>query len=214
MTFTERLNYAMKLKGFSQDKLAKKANMAQSSVWKLTSGTAKSTRKIIEIANALKVDPEWLAKGVGEMDIKSDVIPLGDISITKVPIINYVQAGNWTGVHPDNDFEYILTTDHLSNDSFALRIKGNSMNPDFKENDLIIIDPQVKPNAGDFVVAMNGDHEATFKKYQFDGYDNNGREHFILVALNSDYQYKMSSREQDIRIVGTLVEHRIYRKKR
>lgn len=37
------------------------------------------------------------------------------------------------------------------------------MEPEFKEEDVIIIDPQVQPVAGEFVVAINGDYEATFK---------------------------------------------------
>lgn len=214
MTLKERINLAMNLRGISQEKLAEKAGMAQSSVWKITAGESKSSRKIVELANALKVDPNWLATGVGEMERKSDSLKIDSFTIKKIPIINYVQAGNWTGVCNDCDFEYILANEDISDNSFALKIKGLSMNPDFKENDLIVIDPTVRPTAGDFVVAMNDEHEATFKKYQYDGHDQDGREHFILVALNPDYQYKMLSRERDIKIIGTMVEHRIFRRKR
>jgi SOS-response transcriptional repressor LexA len=36
------------------------------------------------------------------------------------------------------------------------------MEPDFKEGD-IIVDPELEPVPGEFVVAKNGDNEATFK---------------------------------------------------
>ena len=37
-------------------------------------------------------------------------------------------------------FEYILTDLDLSVHSFALRIEGDSMEPDFKAGDVIIVD--------------------------------------------------------------------------
>ncbi|MBD2786250.1 helix-turn-helix domain-containing protein [Xenorhabdus sp. DI] len=63
MTFTERLNRAMREGGFSQGSLAKAVGMAQSSVWKLTSGTATRTTRLVDIARVLGVRPEWLSDG-------------------------------------------------------------------------------------------------------------------------------------------------------
>ena len=88
------------------------------------------------------------------------------------------------------------------------------MEPDFIEGDVVIIDPTEHPHAGEFVAAVNGDYEATFKKYRPLGeIDQFGREHFELIALNPDYP-KLSTLKQEIRIIGTMVEHRIYRRKR
>lgn len=78
MTFTDRLNKAMSLRGYTQGKLAQEVGMAQSSVWKLTSGEAKSTRRIIDIATALNVDPTWLSTGVGQMEV-SDSVPFSEL---------------------------------------------------------------------------------------------------------------------------------------
>lgn len=61
------------------------------------------------------------------------------------------------------------------------------MEPDFKSGDVIIIDPEIKPHPGEFIVAANNEREATFKKYRPTRIDANGNEHFELVPLNSDY---------------------------
>ncbi|WMV70892.1 helix-turn-helix domain-containing protein [Xenorhabdus griffiniae] len=53
--------------GFSQGALAKAVGMAQSSVWKLTSGTATRTTRLVDIARVLGVRPEWLSDGKGPM---------------------------------------------------------------------------------------------------------------------------------------------------
>ncbi|WP_391540669.1 LexA family protein [Lonepinella koalarum] len=73
----------------------------------------------------------------------------------------------WTDINllqDSEDFEYILTDLDVSENAFALKIKGDSMEPDFIEGDVIIVDPKIQPHAGEFVVAVNGDYEATFKK--------------------------------------------------
>jgi hypothetical protein len=45
----------------------------------------------------------------------------------------------------DGSFEYILTDNEVSDFTFALRIEGDSMEPDFKAGDVIIVDPEVEP---------------------------------------------------------------------
>lgn len=66
-TLADRLNYAMHEMGMSRGQLAKAANMAQPTIWRITSGNARGTTKIVEIANALGVRSEWLSNGTGPM---------------------------------------------------------------------------------------------------------------------------------------------------
>ncbi|HCB8401654.1 TPA: helix-turn-helix transcriptional regulator, partial [Escherichia coli] len=67
MSFSDRLQLAMTIRGYSQGKLAREVGMAQSSVNKLVNG-ATGSRKVVEIANILNVRPEWLSYGVGPMN--------------------------------------------------------------------------------------------------------------------------------------------------
>lgn len=134
----------------------------------------------------------------------------------RIPIISYVQAGIWRDIvdtypvgHSDDTVsakaEYGLHT-------FALRIQGNSMEPDYKEGDIVVIDPDVCPQAGDCVVAKNHAEEATFKKYRPRGINEAGQEVFELVPLNEDYAI-MRSDTQTIHIIGTMVEHTRFRRR-
>ncbi len=108
--------------------------------------------------------------------------------------------------------EYLLTDMNLSHHAFALEITGLSMMPDFKPGDRIIVDQEVGPQPGDFVVARNGGFEATFKKYRPRGLDQYGNDIFELVPLNDDFPTLYSNREQ-LTIIGTMVEHRRYYKR-
>jgi SOS-response transcriptional repressor LexA len=67
MTFKSRLKKAMEEGGFTQASLAKETGMAQSMIWKLVSGNASGTAKLVPLAKALGVRPEWLGEGSGPM---------------------------------------------------------------------------------------------------------------------------------------------------
>lgn len=66
-TLADRLNLAMEQSGMSQGALAKASGVAQPTIWRLTSGNARGSTKIVEIANALGVRTEWLSSGIGPM---------------------------------------------------------------------------------------------------------------------------------------------------
>ncbi len=96
-------------------------------------------------------------------------MPIAEVSSKKVPLISYVRGrGSRRKKNPieafDGSLEYILTDNEVSDFTFALRIEGDSMEPDFKAGDVIIVDPEVEPTPGEFVVAKNGGAQATFKK--------------------------------------------------
>lgn len=66
-TLDERLSIAMSLRDISQGELARKVGMSQPAIFKLVNGETKTSRKIVEIALALEVNPTWLQCGKGEM---------------------------------------------------------------------------------------------------------------------------------------------------
>jgi SOS-response transcriptional repressor LexA len=129
------------------------------------------------------------------------------IASRRIPLVNYVQAGMWTeimdGFQAD---EYVLTFKDYSDGAFALEIKGDSMLPDFRPGDRILVDPDISPHPGDFVVAKNGGEEATFKKYRLRGINEDGQEVIELVPLNPDFP-TMRSDITPFRIIGTVIEH-------
>lgn len=159
----------------------------------------------------------WLDTGLGPMThgkpTNGAPAPIGS---RQVPLISYVQAAAWTDVvetfQPGDADEWLTTDLELSSSSFALEIKGDSMLPEFKPGDRVIIDPTITPQPGDFVVAKNGHDEATFKKYRPREMNEHGGMVFELIPLNEDYP-AMRSDVTPIRIVGTMVEHRKYRRR-
>lgn len=67
MTFAQRLKLAMESEQLTQAALAEKAGVSQAAIQKITSGKSQSSKKLLEIASALNVRPEWLGSGLGSM---------------------------------------------------------------------------------------------------------------------------------------------------
>lgn len=129
-----------------------------------------------------------------------------------IPVISAVQAGALRDMEspyePGDGYAIEYTDDMgLSRWTFALDIEGQSMMPEFRPGDRVIVDPEVSPNPGDFVVARNGSNQATFKKYRPRGIDQQGNMVFELVPLNDDYPTMRSDIEHLI-VLGVLMEHR------
>ncbi len=75
------------------------------------------------------------------------------------------QAGNWQEVcdtsHEDDYEEYVKTD---TKGTFALRVRGDSIEPEFYDGDIIVINPFLKQEQNDYVVVCNEEGEATFKQ--------------------------------------------------
>ncbi|MCL6397244.1 helix-turn-helix domain-containing protein [Pectobacterium carotovorum subsp. carotovorum] len=191
----------------TQVEVANAAGVSQQSVESIESGRTRKPRNLLDLAKALRCSPDWLLNG-------KNVMPLSEISTRRIPVLSYVQAGALTESKAfydmEGNFEYVLAEADVPASCFGLRIDGDSMTPDFQPGDIVIIDPDISPTPGEFVVAKNNGHEATFKKYRPLGIST--RE-FELVPLNADYP-TLNSADLDLEIIGVMIEHRIYRRKR
>jgi len=90
-----------------------------------------------------------------------------------VPLISEVQAGNWKEVIDNlqpGEGVRIPTTYKAQKHTYALRVRGDSMEPKFPEGAIIIVEPEEAPNPGSYVIVrVNGDNSATFKQLVQDG---------------------------------------------
>lgn len=136
----------------------------------------------------------------------------------RIPVISGIAAGSFREVVDafamGEGHDTLFTDMELSPYSFALKIDGRSMLPEFVEGDVVVIDPDVRPQSGDFVAARNAKGGATFKKYRLRGVDPSGREVFELIPLNTDEFDSVRSDMEPLDVIGTMVEHRRYRRRK
>lgn len=214
----DRIRRLRKSLGLTQVKLAQMLGIKAPSVVQWESDkTNLSGENLLNAAKLFGVTPDYILYG-GEIEQSAAPnMEMAQPDIHRIPVISYVQAGVWTAPNEirecDGNMAYITTDLELGERAFAIELKGHSMEPEFVEGDVVLIDPDEHPHPGDFVVAKNGEEAATFKKYRPRGIGEDGQEVFELVPLNDDFPTMRSDR-QHIQIIGTMVEHRRRRKRR
>jgi phage repressor protein C with HTH and peptisase S24 domain len=114
-----------------------------------------------------------------------------------IPVINKVAAGYPTEF-TDLDYpaavadEYIACPDITDPDAFAARVVGDSMEPDYREGDLVVFAPQLPtPSGTDCFVRFERDHHTTFKRIYI---EEDGRT-IRLQPLNNAYPPQFVDRE-------------------
>lgn len=200
--------------GLTQEDVAAKAGVTRMAISKIELGMTKKPRadNLFSLAKSLRVNTSWLLTGKGEKEESAAGLTVNNAreasSITReVPLISWVQAGAFTDTTtlPPEDYVYYPCPVICSENSFALKIEGESMLPRFEPDDIIYVDPDnIDPPSGKFVVArMTGTSEATFKQLQI--IDNQK----YLKALNPDYppDARFIKINDTCEIIGTIICH-------
>ncbi|KQC99818.1 LexA family transcriptional regulator [Acinetobacter soli] len=124
----------------------------------------------------------------------------------QTPVISWVQAGDYTPVvssDMSHVIEWIPYNPRAGQYGFGLIVKGASMEPTFKPDDRIYVNPTFQLdelNTGDLVVmACDGDSEATFKELVVEG------GYYYLRPLNQNWHKQIIPIDSNCRLVGKVV---------
>lgn len=130
-----------------------------------------------------------------------------------LPILNYKQASNpaafMESLNDDMDakVEFLPAgsslSDSLGDSAFALLVQDDSMAPEFRTNDILIIDSDTKPRPGDVVVALlDGEQEVIVRKYKQLSAAK-GAQEYELIALNEDWaNVHVNGKDTKAQIIG------------
>lgn len=223
-TFANRLKKALDYNNMRPIDLANKTKISKAQICNYLKGTYKAKQdKLYIIAKVLDVSEAWLMGYDVDMDrewFPDNKEDLTNITIdnaryietttktVKIPILGKVPAGV-----PIEAIEDIIGYEEIpasmlrdGNNYFSLKIDGDSMYPDYKTGDIIIIRQQNDCNSGDdCVVMVNGD-DATFKRVV------KQEKSIILKPLNNEYEpYYFDEYEimtKPVKIIGVAVEVR------
>lgn len=200
-------------KNMSQADLASELKSGISTVASWEVGKRFPNRENMEqLADIFNVDLAYL---YGESDIRQRVhidgdgntMILADNVAIKIPVLGHVAAGIPIKAITDIvDYEEIPTALAKTGDFFALKIKGDSMEPKISDGDIVIVRQQCDAESGDIIIAMvNGDDAVCkrLRKYK-DGLE--------LISTNPNYAPIFFDDEtvlsKPVRIIGKVVELR------
>lgn len=202
MSLAERFKARRIELGLTQKNVAESINMSQQSLQRIESGQILNPRRIVDLAKVLECEPDWLLFGKNDPNKEKSNVEPGPEIHGFYPLIDWVQAGNWSEIneiHPA-EAEYFPCPIKCSDSTFLLKVRGQSMNPVFNDNDLIFIDPEVEAINGKYVVArLDDENEATFKQLIVEG----GQK--FLKAINPQWPTPIMPINGNCTIVGVVI---------
>ncbi|WP_052956379.1 LexA family transcriptional regulator [Moellerella wisconsensis] len=169
-TLSERLQEAMKYRGnMTQGALAEASGVAQPTIWRLVNGKAKGSVKLVDIANALAVNIDWLANGVGEMDGPNKELKFRLDKSLNIPV--------WNESGQTDDFVISPIGKPLASYR-AYILNRNTGCAEAPNGSIAIVDTEVTPGTGDLVIAKVNDSISVYK------YLDGGSHGFLAVDDN------------------------------
>lgn len=200
MAIEKRLRQLREEKGLSQAELGKILNISRGAISHYEMGKRVPDGEMQEqIANFFHVSLDYLNEREHKTNVKESYI---------VPVFNAVSCGNPFLADEDIvDYEEIDPNLKIQGDYFGLRLSGNSMEPRFKDGDVVIVRKQTYIENGEVaIVRVNGD-EATMKIVH------KSDQGITLIATNSSVYTPHFYTNDDIEslpvaIIGKVVELR------
>ena len=183
----------------SMSELSRRVGIAKSAISRYFNGTRElPLNKIGDFASVLHTTPDYLL-GI-EYEPQT---PQG----LKIPVLGTVAAGiPISAVEDILDYEEVPQSWENQGEFFALKIKGDSMEPRMESGDVVIVKQQSDANSGDTVIVLVNGDDATCKKLQK---TDNG---IMLVSTNSKYPPMFYTNEEiatkPVVILGKVVELR------
>jgi repressor LexA len=183
--------------GLSVDELAEKINKNRATIYRYENNEIENVPSTIleKLATALNTTP---VKLLGyDVNAKNTLIPVYGVVAAGIPI---------EAVENVLDYEEISQEVASKGEHFALKIKGQSMDPKFSEGDVVIVRKQSTVDNGDIAIIIVNGNDATCKKVvkQESG--------ISLVSLNTAYQPIFYTNDEihsiPVTVLGKVVELR------
>ena len=166
--------------GASQTEIAQKCGLSQATIYKyLYSKPRPDIVTLGKFALGLNIDFYELIGSMPQVPTSAKATlkkkdkqptPTSLCLWRKVPILNWKQVPGWknlTGpVHSDLSKDYI-ETDVPGARMFAIRVTDDSMEPEFRVGELVLVNPELEAMPNDYVLTIHSDHgseEAALKQ--------------------------------------------------
>lgn len=189
--------------------------ISQTAIHKLEGGGSRSSRKTISIALTCGVDPIWLDTGRGDMALSGAPhysaqddggVHAGESYrpyplVARIPLISWDEMAKFCGASKENFnpeiTSWIPVAPKASDLCFALKVPDDSMEPEFFEGEIIIVDPTRKGSHNQFLIAHEGKNRPTFKQLLHHG------DLRYLKPMNS--RYPLIDVKGEIEVCGVVI---------
>ncbi|MFO2552185.1 XRE family transcriptional regulator [Legionella pneumophila serogroup 1] len=165
--------------------------------------------EIKSLARALDVSPAYLMCLSDETQVKSvkktsHLIPLLDHQTCPVRLDVNAMLEQGTCIDAALISVSAVLLPELSDEAFAIKMTDESMMPEIRVNDLLVIDPSILPKPGDYVaVKVEGQKEVIICQYKKLSYTSS---EFELITSNENWPNIKLDDGLEIEILGRVVQ--------
>lgn len=215
MEFSKRLKDLRTASKYTMEQLAKMIGVGKSAIGNYESGRRYPKKEQLEaLADIFNVDMDYLTcrtdipnRLIGSPSVMLETAqPVHDT--VRIPLLGRVAAG--TPLYTDGNIigeEYVDPRMVAGGASlFALKVSGDSMTPDIRDGDILIVREQSDVDDGDIVVATVNGEEGCVKKLK------KYPDALALISLNPLYEPMIFSGEQvnnmPVTVLGKVVQVR------
>lgn len=193
----EQIRGLMLERDWSEGELSRHSGVNQPTIHRIITGASKEPRasNLDKIAKALGVAPEYL-RDQGGWYHEEQAVTKGS------PVLSWNVVGTEFQEEPVSakDVQHYLCPVPCSTSTFVLQLQAISMEPLFRDGDLIFIDPGADVRHGSYVVArLDDENEATFKQLIIEG----GQKY--LKPVNPNWPEQIIPINGNCTIVGPVV---------
>ena len=185
----EIIKSRMNDKNISSNELARRVDVAKSAMSRYLNDTREfPINKVNDFAKALGLTSEYI------LGFDESIIPT-----EKIPVISKISAGK--PIQAEENIENYISIPNAKPNTFGLIVSGDSMNREFKENDIVIVEKDAPVENGQIGVVMINGYDATVKRIKYDD------DKIILIpeSYNNEHLPQIYNVNDEITIVGRVV---------
>ena len=191
----KNINKYMKMNKISRNKMSEALGVSYSTLSDWINGkTYPRIDKIEIMANYFNIN---------KSDLVEDKTTVDSIQITTAPVLSKVSAG-MPMYSEENIVDYIYLPAHevkAGKEVFGLVVEGDSMNQEFKEGDIVIVEKDSIVENGEIGVVMVNGYNATLKQVKY------VQDSIVLMPKsdNPAHDPQIYNKDDEVKIIGKVV---------
>jgi repressor LexA len=204
MKMGERIKELRLSKSMTLEELGKLVGVQKAAVQKWENGSTKNLKRstIEKLSKIFNVTPSYLM-GLDTEYIKADMAPAILKNIVMLPVVGIVRAGQPILAVENIEGYFPMEASCISSDKeyFFLKVRGDSMNLEFDEGSLLLVEKVPDVENGEIGVVLVNGFEATVKKIV----KNDNMITLIPMSNNPIHTPQMIDiSKQDVSIIGRI----------
>ena len=133
--------------------------------------------KMQERLRKLGCNIDWLMTG------KEATIDLHhEVRLTEIPVFEFVRAGTKTMQLKENPSQHIPVVKSNDDSRFGIVVRGNSMDPEVREGEIVVVSKKAEVASGDLCVVVFDDGETCLRRVHF-------HDHSVTLTSANEAKY-------------------------